>query len=290
MDSISLSQTMLNNLEVLSLKSNITSTEASLYLYDGSVIKIYDTDSILYLSNKKYVVNTLYNYKDELLNNFCIPLKNIYIDNEFKGILMPYISGFNLSTMLNHKNISLRSKLKYLKEIGSLLENIDYLRHKESVSLYLNDIHEDNFIIDKYGKIHVIDLDSVKIDNEKNVAPSKYLSSSSLASKTNGNKYIFDYYYSFEVNKNTDLYCYNIMILNFLCGIYINNISILDYLNILDYMSRINIDKDLIDSFERVISSSDNINPYYMLDNISSEKLKSLRKYVKKNIPVSSNN
>ncbi|UKI28760.1 MAG: hypothetical protein L6V78_07850 [Clostridium sp.] len=55
-------------------------------------------------------------------------------------------------------------KIKYLKDIGTILEKMDEVRkYAELEDFYLNDLHEGNFIVDEEGTLRVIDLDSCKI-------------------------------------------------------------------------------------------------------------------------------
>ena len=64
------------------------------------------------------------------------------------------------------------------------------------------------------------------------------------------------------INENTDYYCYNIVLLNFLYGADINSLNIDEYYNYLNYLDSLKIDNLLLDSFNRIVTDNvDNINP-----------------------------
>ena len=122
--------------------------------------------------------------------------------------------------------------------------------------------------------LYVVDLDSCKISN--NIAsPSRYLNRHGLLNNT---------IYKYRVNdgdnsayiipdRNSDLYCYNIMVLNYLYGANINNISLVEYYDYLNYLEYIGMDMELLYKFNNLVTSRDNDNIGNYLDTISQENI-----------------
>lgn len=147
---------------------------------------------------------------------------------------------------------------------------------------YLNDIHESNFIVnfDK-GELGVIDLDSSKIRNNC-VFPARYASPFSFAQydstkyKVNerayGNGYIIP-------NDDSEIYCYVMTVLNFLCGGNFYQLKLNNYYDYLAYLKEVGIDKGLISTFEQIIKPRHNINPEPYLETLTNSQVKRARKF-----------
>ena len=67
--------------------------------------------------------------------------------------------------------------------------------------------------------------------------------------------------------------CYNILILNFLLGNNICRLNESEFYEYLKYLIYLNFNKELLNSFNRLKTSSNNINPYLYLDNLSEEQI-----------------
>lgn len=83
---------------------------------------------------------------------------------------------------------------------------------------------------------------------------------------------------NYKVDENTDLYCYTIIILNYLYGENINNMQIEEFYN---YLNNIGIDYKLLECFERIVSNGNNINPVLYIDNLTVSQIgKARKKYI----------
>ena len=171
-------------------------------------------------------------------------------------------------------------------------------------SIYLNDLHESNFIVNtKKRSISAIDLDSSKIGN--NICfTSRFLTPYSLAAtlpqkyheniEERGPGYIIP-------DENTDLLCYNIMIMNYLRGTNIDTISnnsilkhystisnmsieeieslsyeerlALEFYEYLNYLEAIGVNHELLECFNRILSTSPNENPVNYLDSLTEQQV-----------------
>lgn len=141
----------------------------------------------------------------------------------------------------------------------------------------------DNFIIDtKKREIYVNDVDSIKIAGNFSF-PARYLTSRGLLNSA-GNKYhlrkdinsLTDY----VVDENTDLYCYVIVILNYLYGENINNIAIDDFYDYLNYLNSLEVDKNLLECFERIVTNGNNLNPIGYVDTLTAKQIGMARKKI----------
>lgn len=226
--------------------------------------KFFHTTGTVY-GNKLFTINALIDHKDEIdMEQLVMPEALGAIDGQMVGVISPFIENINLQDILSAKLIdfSLKYKIAYLKEIGEILEKMKKMRKYSSVKdFYLNDIHESNFILNtKTGKINVVDLDSAKINNNLTF-PSKYLNP--ISPLYDSPKYKLaknDIGGYFEINDNTELYCYTMMILNFFYGANASMLTIPDFYAYLDYLNLIGVPKHIVDSLACLFINKDNVN------------------------------
>lgn len=125
------------------------------------------------------------------------------------------------------------------------------------------------------GELYVIDLDSCKIGTNA-PCPARYLTPSALLNNVKGKYNIVD---NDKVpghvvaDENTDIYCYIITILNYLYGCNINNLSIDQFYNYLNYLENIGFHKELVEYFSRIVINKCNENPVNLLDSITNEQV-----------------
>ena len=223
-------------------------------------------------------------YKNLMSSNFVIPEFLALLDNKDLYMAIDYINGNNLGDVLKDKNINICDKKIYLSYIGNNLEEMSHMRENPLLSDFcLGDLHEDNFIVSN-KKLYTIDLDDAKIDS---ISPiSSYLQVGSLFSYLHTDKYIIEdynpYFVKYKVDYNTDMYCYIMVILNFLYGDNVNNMNINDFYCYLDYLYKIGIDSSLLECFNSIYSDFDNINPMNYIDSLTSNQIYRARKIVYK--------
>lgn len=223
-------------------------------------------------------------YKNLMPSNFVIPEFLALLDNKDLYMAIDYINGNNLGDVLKDKNINIRDKKIYLSYIGNTLEEMRHMRENPLLSDFcLGDLHEDNFIVSN-KKLYTIDLDDAKIDSISPIA--SYLQVGSLFSYLHTDKYIIEdynpYFVKYKVDYNTDMYCYIMIILNFLYGDNVNNMDINDFYCYLDYLYKIGIDSSLLKCFNSIYSDFDNINPMNYIDSLTSNQIYRARKIVYK--------
>lgn len=274
----------------LILPKNVLSTECEIYrfTYKGREMvlkKLYNTDGIIF-ANKLYTLEALSTNREYMPSNFILPEFLVSVNKIIQGFAMKYVEGNNLSVVLNDKLLDVDEKKYYLKSIGRILEQMKRIRNTTSLKdFYLGDLHEDNFMININKKeMFVTDLDSAKILGNQS-SPCRYLTPFALLNNASETKYKRtngDCLTDYRVDENTDIYCYIIVILNYLYNGRINNVGIDEFYRFINYLNDIGVDKELIICFERILTNSDNINPCDYLDTLTPKQIGKARTLYKK--------
>ena len=290
MQIINMSKTKLNSLEPLILPKNVTSTECELFKYpyygkEKLLKKLHRTDGIIF-ANKLYTIEALNANKDSMPSNFILPESLVSINKKIEAFTMKYIKGINLSVILNNPDITYEEKIHYLKSIGRILEQMQNIRKYTNLNnFYLGDIHEDNFLVERdKQEVYIVDLDSCKIAGNKSF-PGRYLTNSSLI-KYNNTKYQTlsqtDDLADYKIDENTDIYCYIIMILNYLYDGRVDRLSLDKFYDFINYLEDIKVNIELIECFNKIVVGGNNINPCNYLDTLTPKQVACARRLYKK--------
>jgi len=228
------------------------------------------------MSKKLYTVTTL-DTLDEYKNieELIIPDSIIYVDGNIAGFACPIVYNHkNLGVLINNPNVPLETKLSYIKQMGDIIDKVERVEYPNN-KFQFGDLNEFNFIIDKDKKVKAIDLDSAYLGIGEPLNMAYYLLK---------NKYIKSIPEKYKATKkgivipsnNTDLYCYNMIILNALSKNNLHRVDIQTFYEYLDYIKDLNLPSDLIESINNIYIPKDNINPKDCLeyiDNSLEEKL-----------------
>lgn len=285
---ITLSKSKFEQLEPLKLSKESTNTEGRIYdfNYRGAhkIIKKLHYESGKVFANKLYTIEMLDTYKEYLPDSFYKPDYLISVSGDIKGFTVPFVEGTNLTDILNDKSKDYKEKIYYLKKIGELLEQMHVIRKYSPLKdLYINDLHDSNFIVNEQKRqLYVIDLDSCKIANN-NSSPARFLTASSLLNNVNGKYNINqdDSIYAHVIaDSNSDLYCYNIMILNYLYGDNVDRMSILEFYKYLNYLDDLKLNPNLLEAFGNLVINKKNINPEMYLSSLTYEQIGRSKKMI----------
>ena len=290
MQIINMSKTKLNSLEPLILPKNVTSTECELFKYpyygkEKLLKKLHRTDGIIF-ANKLYTIEALNANKDSMPSNFVLPESLVSINKKIEAFTMKYIKGINLSVILNNPDITYEEKIHYLKSIGRILEQMQNIRKYTNLNnFYLGDIHEDNFLVERdKQEIYIVDLDSCKIAGNKSF-PGRYLTNSSLIKYSNTKYQTLsqtDDLADYKIDENTDIYCYIIMILNYLYDGRVDRLSLDKFYDFINYLEDIKVNIELIECFNKIVVGGNNINPCNYLDTLTPKQVAGARRLYKK--------
>ena len=231
-----------------------------------------------FLTNKVNTLLSLDRNRKVLPDYLAIPQALVQKNNKICGYIMPYFKGTNLATLLDNKSIHYKKIIAIFEQIGKILDELNQLRQKSLVkNFYINDLHSCNFLYDtNKDEIKIVDLDSVKIENNL-ACMSRYLTYGSLASRV-PSKYpgsnLPPNYAFIEPNNNSEIYCYCMMILNYLYDFNVNTMSISNFEKYLDYLNSLKINKNLLDCFYSLVTPNDNKNPKDYLNTLTERQIK----------------
>ena len=279
---MNISEKRFKGLKPLDLPNDIYNMESDMYIIEEKskwvkqkyLLKRLCNDDDTIFSNKLYTINELIYRKEEIdIEELVMPEKLVSIHGKIVGFTMPLVDNINFKHVLASFEFSNEQKIGYFKEIGEILQKMKNVRKYTSVSdFYLNDLHENNFILNKdTGRINVVDMDSCRI-NGNSTFISRYLFPFSPISDVS--KYVpIEQFQSvggiYKIDENTDLFCYIVMILNYLSGIKVTNLSVDEYYDYLTYLHGIGVSYELIDMLALIYTEKDNVNPYEYLDELT---------------------
>jgi hypothetical protein len=221
------------------------------------------------MSKKIFVVTCLngknpYREIDELI----IPDSIVYVDGSIAGFAVPLINNHrNLGALINDRDCPLEKKLGYLVQMGEIIdkvERVDNFKYK----FQFGDLNEFNFIIDNDDRVLAIDLDSSYLGLGEPLEMAYYLLKNQYI-KSLPDKYKTTSSGIVIPSDNTDLYCYNMIILNAIAGENIYKYDIESYYKYLDYIKTLGVPDELLDAFNNIYIPKSNINPKDALRDIN---------------------
>ena len=281
MNQISLRMHQVRALKELRLPRGILNTEALMLVLnkkyrtqDGKrmLLKYLDAqDDEEIMDRKTRVLSYLMHSPYQELEELVIPDHKVLVDSKLAGFAMPLISRHvNLGKLINDPKVSFEIKKKYLIELGNLIDRVRRVEAKHK--MFFADLNEFNFIIDADKRLKAIDLDSSYVEgidmNPPDMAyyllKNNYLSSLPKKYPTTKEGVIIS-------NENSDLYCYNMIILNAISGERMFKIDIEIYYQYLLYLEQIGVSAELIDVFRAIYEPRNNSNPRLLLEELPKE-------------------
>ena len=282
-----LSKKVYKGLQEIKLPQEIKNQEAKVYLIPNKdkwdtnqkLLKKLNENKGFDFGNKLLTVNALIDNKDIInIEELILPEKLAVYNKEIIGFIMPYIKNINFQMLLKSNSFDNETKKRLLIEIGDILEKMnDRRKNKKLKDFYLNDIHEANFIYNVETKhLNVVDLDSCSIA-KNNPMIAKYLTPYSQ---------VIDYPFKYEVNKNnsdftynsyikpsdnTEYYCYNMILLNYLYQDRAYDMDSNDFYLYMNYLDSIGFPKELLDVISYMYSPVDNQNIRPYLDKLPTD-------------------
>lgn len=222
------------------------------------------------MARKMYTINMLNgstNYKE--IEELIIPEYVVVVDGKIVGFAMPLIENHkNLGKILNNNEICIEDKLNYLKQVGRIISKVQRV-NTESFRMQFGDLNEFNFIVDSKDKVKAVDLDSAYLGQDEPSNSAYYLLKNQYITILK-DKYKLTKNGIIIPNDNSDLYCYNMIVLNVLSKNDMYKEDIPTYYMYLNHLKDVGIDKELIKIFEQIYLPTKNHNPRSLLDGINS--------------------
>lgn len=266
------------NSETLYDIKDINHVESDLYVKNGIMYKKMNL-SYGQFDNKLNTVNFLIDNKNVInIEELVLPNGIAYLDRN-SGVLIikeKFINNINFRYVLTSSLYSFDEKIEYFKQIGLILDKMKNIRNNTNIKdFYLCDLHTDNFILNTdTNTINVIDMDSCKINGNNNCS-SYYLFDNTVIDKIKKyKKKELSWFTEYEINENTDILCYIIMLISFISGCDINKVDINEFNNYMDYLVNVGLSNQLVSVLARIYSNDDNINPYLLLDELKGDDSK----------------
>ena len=260
------------NSETLYDIKDINHVESDLYVKNGIMYKKMNL-SYGQFDNKLNTINFLIDNKNIInIEELVLPSGIAYLDRN-SGIIVikeKFIDNINFRYVLTSNLYSFSEKIEYFKQIGLILDKMKNIRNNTSIKdFYLCDLYTDNFILNTgTNRINVIDMDSCKI-NGNNSCSSYYLFENNVIDSVKKyKKKELSWFTEYEINENTDILCYIIMLISFISGCDINKVDIKEFYNYMDYLVNFGLSNQLVSILARIYSNDDNINPYLLLDEL----------------------
>ncbi len=251
---------------------DVTHMESDLYVNDGY---LYKKMNLGYSSfdNKVNTINYLLDNKDIInIDELVLPIDIFYLNRDTGDIVIKekFINNINFRYVLTSSLYSFDEKIEYFKQIGLILDKMKNVRDNTNIKdFYLCDLYTDNFILNTdTNRINVIDMDSCKINGNNNCSSYYLFENNVIDSVKKYKKKELSWFTEYEINENTDILCYIIMLISFISGCDINKININEFNNYMDYLVNFGLSNQLVSVLARIYSNDDNINPYLLLDEL----------------------
>lgn len=252
---------------------DVTHMESDLYVNDGY---LYKKMNLGYSSfdNKVNTINYLLDNKDIInIDELVLPIDIFYLNRDTGDIVIKekFINNINFRYVLNSNLYSFSEKIECFKQIGLILDKMKNVRDNTNIKdFYLCDLYTDNFILNTdTNRINVIDMDSCKINGNNNCSSYYLFENNVIDSVKKYKKKELSWFTEYEINENTDILCYIIMLISFISGCDINKININEFNNYMDYLVNFGLSNQLVSILARIYSNDDNINPYLLLDELN---------------------
>lgn len=283
----------LRKLKELPIEAGVLNTEALMLILKKRncpdrvmrVFKYLDAqDDMEIMSKKLYTVTTLNQLSDyQQIPELVIPDSIIYVNRSIGGFGIPLINNHrNLGALIHDDDISLKEKLPYLEQLGNIIDKVERV-DSSSNRFQFGDLNEFNFVIDSDDIVKAIDLDSAYLGVGEPLEMAYYLLRNRYV-KSLPEKYKCTDKGIIIPSDNTDLYCYNMILLSALSGENLYRYDIDTYYRYLGYIKRLGLPDEVLQSFYNIYIPKDNINPKESLGDIdcSVEEQLLFKSFVKK--------
>ena len=215
----------------------IWNSESIIYYYKkdsdmNSVLlkKLLITDPRI-INKRVETIDKLRDSELSLYKELILPEDVIVVGGKKAGFTIHEVTNsITLGEYLKKTRIPNANKIETLKKVGELIKKIQ----SQKQEFYFCDLHEYNFLIGKNGEIFVIDLDSSSTTKTRLVIDT-YLVMDSKTHKVDKYK-VKKYGVQSYPSINADNYCYNTIVLNFLAGKRLNELSYNEYFDYINYL------------------------------------------------------
>ena len=282
MQTLTLTEKQLQKLKRLPIDEQISNKEADIYQMNvlpkhkvprNTLFKhLHITDKESF-ANKLFTVSMLSDYEAELnMKELVIPQELVSINGKAVGFTIPEIKNTtNLGVILHDDEVAMTRKLDLLKKVGDLLGKVQKLE-KYGIHFYFSDLHEYNFLVNnETEELYAIDLDSAALTSDYPQTSFYMVTNKNLGYSPN--KYKSNVFGITYPNHNTDLLCYNMMVIDTIAAYRISSLPSEEYYDYLAYLKELGFGENILDAFLSVYTNGDNKNVSEYFDEIPTEIL-----------------
>lgn len=276
MNTINLTFEKYQNLQPFNI--NTRHIEGSFYIYNNELLKSFINSQtwIDNFTNDKHI-NLLTLEKQEKtlkqIEELLLPTNIITLNNNFIGYTMPLLTNSkSYNQILQNSKIDFQTKIELLIKLGKILEKLEKITNDK---VHIGDLHESNILLTNDYQTKIIDIDSLSLNNGI-YFPSKYIVESLILEDFSEKYKIFKKNERIEkvrYTKNTDIYCYIIIILNTLANFKMHRLLETEFFDYIDYLETIGLPYKFLNTISKIYSTGENINPYPLLETLPLEKL-----------------
>lgn len=238
---------------------DIISTEGKIYYYRRDshnstsylLKRLYNTDS----ERVERKISTIREAQDSELVTYpelVFPTDYIVIQGIKSGFTIEEIENCqNLSLFLENKSVPRKDKIKILIKIGQLLHRVQ----AQSQEFYFGDLQAYNFLVDSQQQLYTVDLDSSATTSDV-ALESKYVACDSKTYDIP--KYGVTKEGRCLPSQNTDIYCYNTLVLNYLAGRSLHRLSFDEFYKYLEYLEECGMPKEFVNIYRHHYTNKNN--------------------------------
>lgn len=284
---VNLKMRQVQALKELILEKGTLNTEALMLILNKNQAKTEDGNRMVFkyldaqedekvMGRKMYTLNMLNSSeKYKKIKELIIPDTIVVVDKQIAGFAMPLIENhINLGNFLNDSENKFLDKLRYLTKVGKIIDKVERINN-ESFRMNFGDLNEFNFIIDKDNNVKAVDLDSAYVGQDEAPNAAYYLLKNPYI-KSIPDKYKINSNGTIIPNDDSDLYCYNMILLNTLADeeMYKKDIDI--FYKYLIHMKDVGVDNELIKILNCIYLPRHNQNPMSLIKTIKPEMKENL--------------
>lgn len=270
------------SLKELKLSDDVFNSEALMLVlnkkirsHDGKrlLFKYLDLQEVPEVMDRKSRVLGYLNHSDYMdIKELVIPDYQVKVDGSLAGFAMPLIENHrNLGSLIHSRGVSFEKKKEILYKLGELIDKVE--RVDTDNKMYFGDLNEYNFIFDDDSSLRAVDLDSAFIGNREDITPSSraYYLLKNPTLKALPKKYVRTSGDVIVPNRESDLYSYNMILLDVIANHDMFKEDIATYYQYLDFLKKKGVPDDLIDSFFSIYSIKNNSNPKDLIPDLDNQ-------------------
>lgn len=175
------------------------------------------------------------------------------------GYTMPYCEGISMEEFLVSPLVDIKAQLFSLISLANVIRKLPE-------RVYIGDLHGANVLVEKNGKIHIIDIDGFSIQGCEISCPF------SQKVKEKGIEKLKKYQHwngKFKISRNSDIFCFYMLVLKWISKVDVFQFEKIEIYLYLQYLEQMEFPIGIINSIYNLYSNKRNsieIDDFYQID------------------------